>query len=165
MRSTGEVMGLAPSFGLAFLKAQLAVGQDIPHEGGALLSICEADKPRLLAPAKALAARGYKLYATRGTCRLLREAGLECELVNKMAGPRPNLLDCISDGKIQMAVNTIAGQGSARDGQFIRAETLKRRIPIFTTMSALEALIEGLAERDQGRPPQVAALQDFYSVT
>ena len=81
-------------------------------------------------------------------------------MVNKMAGPRPNLLDCISDGHIQMAVNTIAGQGSARDGQVIRTETLKRRIPLITTMSALEALALGLQEGGQAR--RVAALQDYY---
>ena len=159
MRSTGEVMGLGDNFGQAFLKAQLASGNKLPREGGVLLSICDHDKPRLLTPARALASMGFKLYATKGTRHFLMDNGLECELVNKMAGPRPNLIDCISDGKIQLAVNTIAGQGSARDGQVIRAETLKRNIPIFTTMSALEALMEGFASLADF---QVAALQDYY---
>ncbi|MDR0881218.1 MAG: carbamoyl-phosphate synthase large subunit [Candidatus Adiutrix sp.] len=162
MRSTGEVMGLADSYGQAFIKSQLAAGLDIPRQGGVLLSICDHDKIKLTAPARVLAGLGYRLYATSGTRRQLLEAGLECELVNKMDGPRPNLIDCISDGHIQMAVNTIAGQGSARDGQAIRAETMKRRIPTITTMSALTALVEGLEQWEE-RPP-VAALQDYYAV-
>ena len=162
MRSTGEAMGLAESYGQAFIKGQLACGNNIPRTGGVLLSICDHDKTRLTAPARVLAKLGYKLLATQGTCRHLREAGLECEAVSKMAGPRPNLLDYISDGHIQMAVNTISGQGSARDGQTIRSETLKRRIPLITTMSALEALAEGLQEWDESLP--VAALQDYYMV-
>lgn len=160
MRSTGEVMGLAESYGLAFIKSQLAAGLNIPREGGLLLSICDRDKPRLIAPARVLVNLGYKLLATQGTRRHLLDAGLECELVNKLSGERPNLIDAISDGRIQMAVNTIAGQGSARDGQAIRNETLKRRLPLITTMSALEALVEGLEQWDQQLP--VAALQDYY---
>mgnify|MGYP003623543761 FL=1 len=78
-----------------------------------------------------------------------------------MAGPRPNLLDAIANGHIQMAVNTISGQGSARDGQAIRSETLKRRIPLITTVSALEALAEGLQEWEHN--PLVSALQDYYA--
>ncbi len=159
MRSTGEVMGLAESYGQAFLKAQLAVGMTVPPEGGVLLSICDDDKPRLAAPARALAALGYRLFATEGTCRFLRAAGLACEPVNKMSGPRPNLLDRISDGHFGLVINTVSGQGSARDSQAIRTEALKRRLPLFTTMSALEALVEG---REQNGAWQVAALQDFY---
>ncbi|UQZ90151.1 carbamoyl phosphate synthase large subunit [Deltaproteobacteria bacterium Smac51] len=162
MRSTGEVMGLAVSFGQAFIKAQLAAGHKIPREGGVLLSICDHDKSRLVEPARKLVALGFKLYATQGTRRCLTENGLPCELVNKMAGSRPNLIDCISDGKIQLAVNTISGQGSARDGMVIRAENLKRGIPTYTTISALEALVEGLQR--WGMQNKVAALQDFYTV-
>jgi carbamoyl-phosphate synthase large subunit len=162
MRSTGEVMGLAESYGQAFIKSQLASGPTLPRSGGVLLSICDHDKARLPAPARILAELGYRLYGTAGTCRHLRQAGLDCQLVNKMGHPRPNLIDCIFDGHIQLAVNTIAGQGSARDGQVIRSETLKRRIPLITTMSALEALAEGLKEWDKSF--QVAALQDFYQL-
>ncbi len=162
MRSTGEVMGMAESYGLAFIKSQLAAGLDIPRQGGVLLSICDHDKPRLAPPARILAGLGYRLFATQGTWRHLKDAGLECQLVNKMNGARPNLLDRISDGHIQMAVNTISGQDSARDNQLIRGETLKRRIPLITTMSAFIALAEGLQQ--WGGRPQVAALQDFYQV-
>jgi carbamoyl-phosphate synthase large subunit len=164
MRSTGEVMGLGLRFGQAFIKAQLAAGHKIPREGGILLSICDDDKPRLIEPAGKLAALGFKLYATAGTRDCLKARGLSCELVNKMAGPRPNLLDCISDGNIQLAVNTIAGQGSARDGMLIRAETLKRHIPAITTIAALEALVEGMSDWDARERVSVAALQDFYEV-
>jgi carbamoyl-phosphate synthase large subunit len=164
MRSTGEVMGLAVSFGQAFIKAQMAAGHKIPRTGGVLLSICNDDKARLLKPAKKLAKMGFKLYATAGTRACLMENGMDCELANKMAGPRPNLMDCISDGKIQLAVNTISGQGSARDGMVIRAETLKRNIPTFTTISALEALVEGMEDWDTQNELAVAALQDFYAV-
>jgi carbamoyl-phosphate synthase large subunit len=162
MRSTGEVMGLDESFGLAFLKAQVAAGQAIPQPGSELLlSICDSDKPRLTAPARLLAELGYRFHATYGTRRHLLNAGLDCELVNKMAGPRPNLLDRLSDGNIHLAVNTIAGQGSARDGQIIRAEALKRRIPVLTTISALEAMVEGLTQWRR-KALSVEALQDFY---
>ena len=160
MRSTGEVMGLAETYGQAYIKSQLAAGLTLPRSGGVLLSVCDHDKPRLGPPARTLAALGYKLHATAGTCRYLRGAGLECQLVNKMGQARPNLIDRISDGHIQMAVNTIAGQGSARDGQVIRNETLRRRIPLITTMSALEAMVEGLGQWDKNF--QVYALQDFY---
>ncbi len=164
MRSTGEVMGLGVTFGQAFIKAQWAAGHKIPREGGVLLSICNDDKPRLLEPARKLVALGFTLYATAGTRDCLMAQGLACELVHKMAGPRPNLLDCISDGNIQLAVNTIAGQGSARDGMLIRAETLKRQIPTFTTIAALEALVEGMRDWDAQERVSVAALQDFYEV-
>ncbi len=162
MRSTGEVMGLDESFGLAFLKAQVAAGQAIPQSGSELLlSICDSDKPRLIAPARLLAELGYYFHATDGTRRYLMNAGLDCKLVNKMTGPRPNLLDRLSDGNINLAVNTIAGQGSARDGQIIRAEALKRRIPVLTTISALEAMVEGLVQWRR-KALSVEALQDFY---
>lgn len=161
MRSTGEVMGLDASFGLAFVKAQLAVNFKLPKSGGVLLSICDNDKKKLLAPARGLARLGYGLYATKGTRDFLERNGLACRLANKMSGARPNILDDMSDGRIVMAINTVSGRTSAKDAQLIRAEGLRRHIPVFTTISALEALVEGLTE-ELSQKPQVAALQDFY---
>jgi carbamoyl-phosphate synthase large subunit len=160
MRSTGEVMGLAESFGQAFVKAQLAAGLKLSRTGGGLLiSVCDDDKPEIIPLVRALAGLGYTFCATAGTCDCLRKAGFDCEKVNKMAGPRPNLLDRLNNGDIHMVVNTIAGQSSARDAQVIRAEAIKLDLPLFTTISALRALVEGLLEWPETRP---VALQDFH---
>ena len=160
MRSTGEVMGLAESFGQAFVKAQLAAGLKLSRSGGGLLiSVCDKDKPEIIPLVRELSSLGYTVCATAGTSAWLAEAGFDCEKVNKMDGPRPNLIDRLNNGDIHLVVNTISGQGSARDAQIIRAEAIRLGLPLITTINALRALVEGLLEGPETRP---AALQDFH---
>ncbi|MDR3038593.1 MAG: carbamoyl phosphate synthase large subunit, partial [Candidatus Adiutrix sp.] len=147
------------SFGQAFIKAQLAAGFNISKSGGLLLSVCDDDKREIIPLVRALAGLGYTFCATAGTCERLQKAGFDCEMVNKMGGARPNLIDRLNNGNINLVVNTISGQSSARDAQVIRAEAIKLDLPLITTVSALRALVEGLLEWQQSKP---AALQDFH---
>ncbi len=161
MRSTGEVMGLGKNFGQAFLKAQIAAGDDMPSSGSILLSVCDHDKPALPPLAKRLIKLGFTLRATSGTHALLLSHGIESGLANKLDEPRPHLIDHMLNGEVQIIVNVVSGQESARDALPIRSTALTKNIPLLTTMAGLAATVEGLEARQSGAP-SVAALQDYY---
>jgi carbamoyl-phosphate synthase large subunit len=162
MRSTGEVMGIDRSFGMAFLKAQSATGSPIPFSGNAILSVTDRDKEALLPLAARLVALGFTLYATPGTLAVLAEKGIQAERVVKIGPRRPHLLDFMRNGHAHLMVNTVSGPASARDATVIRAEALARDIPLLTTLSALRAVVEGLETRRTDRR-SVAPLQDYYA--
>ncbi|MDR0828018.1 MAG: carbamoyl-phosphate synthase large subunit [Desulfovibrio sp.] len=162
MRSTGEVMGIDRSFGMAFLKSQSASGAGIPASGNVVLTVTDKDKEALIPLAARLKALGFNLFATPGTGAVLSGQGIDCELLVKIGPRRPHLLDFMRDGKTQLMVNTVSGSTSARDATAIRAEALTRNIPLLTTLSALSAAVEGLevSRRDKR---SVAPLQDYYA--
>ena len=168
MKSTGEVMGLAPTPGLAYLKSQLAAGTRLPlPEPGrpapvVLLSLCDADKPAGVAAAKRLAALGYALCATRGTATALWDAGLTPAACFRVGQGRPDALDLIRAGAVHWIVNT-AGPGDDRlgDGLRIRAEALRRALPVTTLLQGLLAAVDGLAERLTGPLPPPLTLQEL----
>jgi carbamoyl-phosphate synthase large subunit len=162
MRSTGEVMGIDRSFGMAFLKSQSASGAAIPASGNVVLTVTDKDKESLIPLAARLKALGFKLFATPGTGAVLAGQGIDCELLVKIGPRRPHLLDFMRDGKAQLMVNTVSGSTSAKDATAIRAEALTRNIPLLTTLSALSAAVEGLevSRRDKHC---VAPLQDYYA--
>ena len=168
MKSTGEVMGLAPTPGLAYLKSQLAAGTRLPlPEPGrpapvVLLSLCDADKPAGIAAAKRLAALGYALCATRGTATTLWDAGLTPAACFRVGQGRPDALDLIRAGAVHWIVNT-AGPGDDRlgDGLRIRAEALRRALPVTTLLQGLLAAVDGLAERLAGPLPPPLTLQEL----
>jgi carbamoyl-phosphate synthase large subunit len=161
MHSTGEVMGLDGQFGLAFLKAQAAAGMTIPSSGNVVLTVCDRDKPGLVPLAADLIDLGFTIHATPGTLQVLKDAGLEAELLVKLRHRRPNLLDFLRDGRVQMMVNTISGPTSAKDATVIRAEAISRSVSLITTMAALTAAVEGLKEMKKANW-RISPLQEYH---
>ena len=161
MHSTGEVMGIDHSFGMAFLKAQAGAGSPIPFSGKVVLSVSDRDKQQLLSLAARLERLGFTLYATPGTLAVLTENSIRAQLVVKIGPKRPHLLDLICNGEVGMMVNTVSGSKSARDATTLRAEAMARRITTLTTIAALRATVEGLETRLTS-VRSVAPLQDYY---
>jgi carbamoyl-phosphate synthase large subunit len=162
MKSTGEVMGVADSFGLAFGKAQLAAHQRIPASGRVFLSVNDQDKPRVVPIARDLAALGFNLVATRGTAQTLRAAGLKVEKVYKVNEGRPNVVDFIKSGKLDLIINTPLGRASRFDEKAIRRAGVQGGVTCITTLSAAAAAVNGIrAQREQGI--QVASLQELHA--
>jgi carbamoyl-phosphate synthase large subunit len=162
MRSTGEVMGVSPNFGLAFAKAQLAAGQKLPPKGTVFISVNDHDKRHLISLAKDLAAAGLTLIATRGTATTLRAAGLEAESVYKVNEGRPNIVDLIKTGKVDLIINTPLGRESFYDEKSIRRAAVRYMMPCITTISAAIAAARGIRALSEGAG-NVAALQDLHA--
>jgi carbamoyl-phosphate synthase large subunit len=161
MRSTGEVMGISSTFGLAFAKAQLAAGQRLPLEGTVFLSVNDHDKRSVAGVAKDLAAAGIKLMATRGTASALSRAGIEVEEVYKVNEGRPNIVDLIKTGKVNLVINTPLGRESFYDEKSIRRAAVRYNVPCITTLSAASAAARGIRAM-AGHAADVAALQDLH---
>jgi carbamoyl-phosphate synthase large subunit len=162
MRSTGEVMGIDRSFGMAFLMAQAAAYTRIPYTGGLIVSVSDRDKNALVPLAARLAKLGFILYATPGTGQVLEKHGIQVREVVKIGPKRPHILDLLRNGDIHMVVNTVSGPYSARDATSIRYEAISRQITLLTTLTALAAAVEGLEARLTDRRT-VAPLQDYYA--
>jgi carbamoyl-phosphate synthase large subunit len=161
MRSTGEVMGISSTFSLAFAKAQLAAGQGLPVEGTVFISVNDRDKRDVAALAKDLLAAGLKIVATRGTTSALKEAGLEVETVYKVNEGRPNIVDLIKTGKVDLVINTPLGRESFYDEKSIRRAAIRYNVPCITTLSAANAAARGIRAM-AGHTVEVAALQDLH---
>jgi carbamoyl-phosphate synthase large subunit len=161
MRSTGEVMGISSTFGLAFAKAQLAAGQRLPLAGTVFLSVNDHDKRSVASVAKDLAAAGLKLIATRGTATALTRAGIEIEEVYKVNEGRPNIVDLIKTGKVNLVINTPLGRESFYDEKSIRRAAVRYNVPCITTLSAASAAARGIRAM-AGHAADVAALQDLH---
>ena len=165
MRSTGEVMGIDRSFGLAFAKSQAGAGNRLPATGTVFLSLADRDKPRGLAAARRFAELGFRLAATAGTAAALDAAGLRVDtVVSKVGERRPDAIDAvelISSGKVDLVVNTPHGRGPRADGDRIRRAATRHRVACITTVAAAVAAAAGIAER-AAHEPQVRALQDHY---
>jgi len=161
MRSTGEVMGISTSYGQAFAKAQLAAGQRLPRKGTVFLSVNDRDKKHLAALGKELATLGFRLLATRGTAAALEAAGIQAEAVFKVNEGRPNIVDLVKTGKIDLIINTPLGRESFYDEKSIRRAAIRYNIPCITTLAAANAAARGIhALHEQGI--EVAALQDLH---
>ena len=161
MRSTGEVMGISSTFGMAFAKAQLAAGQRLPLEGMVFISVNDHDKRHVASVVKDLAAAGLKILATRGTATALARAGIEVEAVFKVNEGRPNVVDLIKTGKIQLVINTPLGRESFYDERSIRRAAIRYNVPCITTLSAASAAARGIRAM-AGHAVEVAALQDLH---
>ena len=144
MRSTGEVMGLAPTFGAAFAKAQMACGFTLPTSGTAFISVNDFDKASMIPIAKDLASMGFKLVATRGTARALENVSLSVEAVNKVGEGRPNIVDHIKNGQVDLVINTPLGRISYWDEPAIRKSSYAHGVPCITTLSAAAACVAGI---------------------
>jgi carbamoyl-phosphate synthase large subunit len=161
MRSTGEVMGIDSTFGLAFAKSQLAAGARLPDGGTAFLSLADRDKPAAVAAARRFAELGFSLVATPGTAAALEEAGVPVEgVVGKVSEGAPTTaVDLLSAGKIDLVVNTPRGRGPRADGDYIRSAAAAHGVPCLTTVSAALAAAEGMADRAR-HPLEVRSLQE-----
>jgi carbamoyl-phosphate synthase large subunit len=144
MRSTGEVMGISKNFGQAFAKAQLAAGQRLPRKGSIFLSVSDHDKRHFAPLAKELHALGFRLIATRGTAAALEAAGVPAEPVYKVNEGRPNIVDLVKTGKVDMVINTPLGRESFYDEKSIRRAAIRYNIPCITTLSAANAAARGI---------------------
>ncbi len=162
MRSTGEVLGLASCFGLAFFKAEEAAKMSLPTEGTVLISVSKVDRPAVLRPARRFAELGLRILATEGTQRFLAENGIAAERVFKLLEGRPNVADAITNGEVQLVVNTPIGKLSAQDDSYIRKAAIKHRVPYITTIAAALAAAEGIAAFRQSRDT-VHSLQEYHA--
>lgn len=163
MRSTGEVLGLADSFGLAFFKAEEATQVSLPDHGTVLISVAEKS-PAVLEIARELVALGFTLKATAGTHQYLAGAGIPSELVRKLNEGRPNIVDEIMNQRIQLVINTPIGKRSQTDDSYIRKTAIKYKIPYITTLAAALASVKGIAAyRDAKRgEAKVKSLQEYH---
>ena len=161
MRSTGEVLGLADSYGLAFFKAQEATQSVLPEKGTVLMTIAPHDKGSIIETAKAFTEIGFKIMATEGTHQFLNKKGIESEHILKMHEGRPNIADAIKNGQIHLIINTPIGKLSKHDDSYIRKSAIKYNIPYITTTAAAAATVKGIAERLNGKAP-VRSLQSYH---
>jgi carbamoyl-phosphate synthase large subunit len=162
MRSTGEVLGIAASFGLAYSKAQEAAGGPLPTKGNVFISVTDRDKPLILDVARKFQELGFRLKATEGTCEYLQQHDVKCERSFKIHEyQRPNILDEIMSKEIQLIINTPIGKKSAHDDAYIRKAAIKYKIPYLTTPAAAHASVVGIAESRTGRPG-VKSLQSYH---
>ena len=144
MRSTGEVMGVGWSFGEAYAKALVAAGLKLPSEGGVFLSFRDDDKAACVGIAGALRHLGFKLYATRGTAKYLAEHGVECEPVAKVNQGRPDTVDLIKNGRIQLMLNTPLGKKAQYDELSMRLAGLRYAVPCITNLAAARAAVSAI---------------------
>jgi carbamoyl-phosphate synthase large subunit len=150
MKSTGEVMGSAKTFGEAFVKSQIAAGTRLPRSGKAFISVKQADKPRAVDIARGLATLGFELIATKGTAAAIVASGLECQTVNKVTEGRPHIVDMIKNDEIALVINTVEERRNAiADSGQIRTSALSARVTTITTIAGAEAAVEGMQYLDQ----------------
>ncbi|MCC7519759.1 MAG: carbamoyl-phosphate synthase large subunit [Verrucomicrobiae bacterium] len=161
MRSTGEVLGLAKSYGLAFYKAEDAAGGPLPTRGTVLITVNEQDRPAVLEVARQFEAMGFRILATTGTGACLRDAGVQAEVIARLHEGRPNILDALTNGEIHLVINTPAGRKSMHDDSYLRKAAIRYRVPYITTLSAALAAAKGIRARQQGAE-QVRSLQEYH---
>ncbi len=163
MRSTGEVLGLADTFGEAFYKAQEATQTKLPLEGTVLISVNNADKAELAEVAEDLSCAGFKLMATGNTYETIKSAGFEVTKINKMYEGRPNIYDAITNREVQLIINTPVGSDSEYDDSYVRKAAIKTKTPYMTTMAAAKAAAKGIREVKQEKKVEVKSLQELHN--
>jgi carbamoyl-phosphate synthase large subunit len=161
MKSTGEVMGIDPTFGTAFAKAMVGAGNTLPKEGKVFVSVRDEDKRLIVPLIGRLHALGFEIIATGGTARVLQNAGVPVERVMKIHEGRPHVLDKVLNREVRLIINTPSGRRERSDDRQIRSAAVAHRIPCITTMSAAAATIQGL-EAWLKKPLEVFALQDYH---
>ncbi len=163
MRSTGEVLGLSEFWGESFFKAQEATQTRLPLEGTVLISVNDKDKPEIVDVAKDFAENGFKIIASKNTCKLIREAGIEAEEIKKLQEGRPNMLDIITNGKVDLIINTPIGQDRKEDDSYLRKAAIKKKIPYMTTIAAAKATASGIKSMKMQGCGKVKSLQELHS--
>jgi len=162
MRSTGEVLGLSSSVGEAFFKAQEATQTKLPLGGTVLISVNRKDRAEVAEVAKAFQEAGFRILATGNTCRLIQEAGIPAELVKKLYEGRPNVLDMITNGQIDLIINSPVGADSVHDDSYLRKAAIKGKIPYMTTIAAAKATVEGILYVQKNGNGEVQSLQSLH---
>ena len=162
MRSTGEVLGMADSYGLAFYKAQEAAQQTLPEDGAVLITVADNDKENVVEVAREFAELGFTIKTTGGTHGFLESCGIQTEKILKVHEGRPNIADSIANGEIQLIVNTPAGRMSKQDDSYIRKAAIKHKIPYVTTTAAALAAAKGIAAFRRGYG-EVKSMQQYHS--
>ncbi len=149
MKSTGEVMGVGKTFGEAFVKSQMGAGTKLPRSGLVFISVKNNDKVSAIEVARSLVAMGFTLVATKGTAAAITAAGIECQVVNKVAEGRPNIVDMIKNDEIALVITTVEERRNAiADSGYIRTSALLARVTTFTTIAGAEAAVEGMKHMD-----------------
>ena len=161
MRSTGEAMGIAESYGSAFAKALLSGGRDIPKKGAVFISVKDSDKQGITPIARQLVDRGFYIYATRGTASILQAANIPCDIVNKVREGRPNIVDMIKNDEIDLIINTTKGQKTVSDSFSIRRNAIQHDIAYTTTLAGAEAMC---AAMDHQPEESVISLQTLHNL-
>jgi carbamoyl-phosphate synthase large subunit len=161
MRSTGEVMGVASQFGLAFAKAQIAAGHALPTKGRVFLSVSDAYKREVVPVAQSLYQLGFEIVATRGTASTVLAGGIPAKVVNKISEGRPNLVDRIKNSEICLVINIPSGRSAHRDDQLIRRAAINYNVPVVTTLSGAKATAAAIAALQQGNLG-VQTLQEYH---
>ncbi len=163
MRSTGEVLGLSASYGEAFYKAQEATQMKLPLEGTVLISVSDRDKPEVAEVAREFAKAGFQIIASKHTCRLLRESGIEAEMVYKLHEGRPDMRDLITNGKIDLIINTPVGRERREDDSYLRKAAIKKKVPYMTTIAAAKATVSGILSLKKHGSSEVQPLQTLHA--
>lgn len=163
MRSTGEVLGMSDNFGEAYFKAQEATQTKIALSGTVLISVNDGDKPEVVEIAKGFEECGFNILATGGTYDLITKNGIKAEKIAKLQQGRPNILDAISNGKIDIIINTPDNKQGKEDDSYIRKNAIRKRVFYVTTMAAAKATLEGIKAVKHGRGKTVKSLQQFHS--
>jgi len=161
MRSTGEVLGMAQSFGLAFYKASEAASQFLPDKGTVLITVSRRERPAVLEVAKQFDSLGFKIKATRRTHRFLKENGIDSEMVLKLHEGRPNIIDGIKNHEYDLIINTPSGKLSKHDDSYIRKAAIRYKIPYITTLAAAIAAARGIVAFRNGKDT-VKSLQQYH---
>jgi len=164
MRSTGEVMGLADSFGMAFAKAQIGADAALPLEGTVLVTVNDNDKPTVLPIVRRFHEMGFQIIATEGTAKYLRKRGVPTEFAAKVYEGRPNPIDLVISGDVQLLINTPLGKLTQRDDYAIRRAVIQHRVPYMTTMSAASAACDAVLAL-RSRRTMVRSVQEWYELT
>jgi len=162
MRSTGEVLGMAENYGLAYFKAQEAANARLPLAGTVLITVAERDRAGGLEAAQRFAGLGFAIRATEGSCAYLQDHGVQAESILKEHEGRPNITDAIKNGEIQLVVNTPSGKLSAHDDSYIRKTAIRYKVPYLTTTAAAIAAAKGIAAKGQGGV-EVRSLQRYHA--
>ena len=163
MRSTGDVLGLSPSYGEAFFKAQEATQSKLPTEGTVLISVNNKDKAEVVEVARAFHEVGFKIVATGNTHTLITESGIPADKIKKLSEGRPNTLDAITNGDYQLIINSPAGKESVNDDSYLRKAAIKGKIPYMTTMAAAKATAEGIRYIKANGNSEVKSLQELHA--
>jgi carbamoyl-phosphate synthase large subunit len=163
MRSTGEVLGMAKSFGLAFYKSQQAAKSELPLKGTVLITVTDPDKKDVTKTAQEFDKLGFRIKATDGTYKHLTANGVRAELILKMHEGRPNIVDAIKNGEIQLVINTPNGRLSKHDDSYIRKAAIKYKVPYITTTAAAAAAVKGIAETRSNGVAPVRSLQSYHA--
>jgi carbamoyl-phosphate synthase large subunit len=161
MRSTGEVLGMADSFGLAFYKAQEATKSPLPLKGSVLITVADRDKDGILDTARRFKDLGFRILATRGTKAFLSSQGIDATLILKVIEGRPNIEDAIKNGEIQLVINTPKGKQTEMDDSYLRKAAIRHKLPYITTTAAAAAATLGIAARQAGQST-LKSLQDYH---